>query len=224
MKITNSLIIGLFSILFAACATKDESPEAKVVEIHMTGHSASKDAEETKRRGRRETMPLMDHSALCSGEFITPQGHVLTAKHCVEGFDSFDVVTSDGSHYTATVTAVSPTHDLALLHVDCLYPAYFALARETHKGDHIRVMGSPLAITGVTTEGYIAKKDGDTLLLDCGVLPGNSGGPVVNDAGELVGVATAGFVVLFGMTHLNIAQSADAVYHFMTQTAHARTQ
>jgi S1-C subfamily serine protease len=46
------------------------------------------------------------------------------------------------------------------------------------------------------------------------VLPGNSGGPVLNEEGQLLGIATAGFIVFYGTTHLNVMQSLDAIIGF----------
>ena len=83
------------------------------------------------------------------------------------------------------------------------------------QGETIFILGSPLAFTGTLSTGIIAKVDGDVLLLDCGVLPGNSGSAVYNTRGEMVGVATAGYIVGMGTTHLNVAQSLDAVIYFV---------
>ena len=68
---------------------------------------------------------------------------------------------------------------------------FFTFAKSYKQGEHIRVLGSPLAEQETLSEGVIAKIDGDELLLDCSVLPGNSGSAVFNDAGELVGTAKA---------------------------------
>ncbi len=190
------------------------SVEQKVIEIHMTRPEKATTEESKYKKVKKQTLPLEEYGT-CSGEFVSAHGDILTAKHCVEGFSSFEIIDIDINRYVGTVTSTSSTHDLALLHIDKRNTPYFDLADSSKKGDHISVFGSPLGITGVKTEGYIAKTGGDAALIDCGVLPGNSGGPVVNDAGELVGVVNAGFIVLFGTTHLNTIQGLDAVYFFL---------
>lgn len=187
--------------------------ESKVVEIHMTGRSEELTKAE-KRKRKIEQMPL-DRRGTCSGAFIDSFGDIITAKHCVEGFDSFEVVTSDHQFYTAQVLAASTVHDLALIHIDKLHTEYFIPANSVQQGDVVYVLGSPLGITNTLSKGIIAHLDGDITLIDCSVLPGNSGGPVFNEQGELVGVVTAGFVVMMGMTHLNITQSIESVWFFV---------
>jgi S1-C subfamily serine protease len=179
-----------------------EPVEHKVVEIHM--HSATPaQAEESSRKKSRKVETLPFGGGTCSGSFVDSFGDVLTAKHCVTGFDSWEVQTYDGKRYAAIVVAKSVVHDLALLHIDRMNTPHFTLAARATRGEPISVLGSPLGITDTLSRGFIAKLDGDVTLIDCGALPGNSGGPVINDAGELVGLVNAGLIVLFGTTHLN---------------------
>lgn len=200
-------------------AETDAAPEQKVVEIHMTRNEPATQPEGKKNKRRNiDIVPLPGHGT-CSGEFVGDEGEILTAKHCVDGFDSFEVQTADRRLYTAVVVATSTTHDLAMIRIDRSNTPYFKLAKALTRGEHISVLGSPLGITDTLSTGVIARNDGDVLLLDCGALPGNSGGPVFNEDGELVGVLNAGFIVMLGTTHLNMAQGLDAVRFFIREVA-----
>lgn len=195
------------------------TPEQKTVEIHMTRTEPL--AAETKAVKARRQLPF-DRHGTCSGSFIDDRGDILTAKHCVTDFDKFEVQTCDHRRYTAVVVATSPVHDLALIHIAKYNTPYFKLAEDVRRGEDIFTFGSPLGITDIVTEGIIAKLDGDDTLLDCGVLPGNSGGPVIDRNYELVGVVIAGYIVGMGTTHLNVAQSLDTVRFFLEEVARNR--
>ena len=190
-----------------------EPIEARVVEIRMTGPVTNAIAD-TKKKRKLETLPLI-RRGVCSGAFINSNGDILTAKHCVTGFETFEVLTHDQRTYSATVVSTSAVHDLALLHVDRRNTAYFQLASNSIRGQKVFILGSPLGITNTLSTGIIAKIEGDFTLLDCSALPGNSGGPVFDVNGHLVGVLNAGYVVMFGVTHLNQALSLDAVHFFL---------
>lgn len=192
--------------------------EQKVVEIHMTKKEpVLTEAKLKKRFAKPIPMPLS--AGTCSGEFIGDEGEILTAKHCVTGFDSFEVQTYDRRTYVATVIATSKTHDLAIIRIDRDNTPYFKLAESAVRGESVSILGSPLGFTDTLSEGVIAKLEGDTILLDCGALPGNSGGPIFNAKQELVGVLTAGYTVMLGVTHLNQGQSIDAVRFFIREVA-----
>jgi len=218
-----SLVCGLLTIAAHAASTDTitfltDAPipvEQKVVEIHMTMKEMPTAQEQKKRKGKATTLPFSH--ATCSGSFIDGMGDILTARHCVDGFDSWDVVTYDGRNYKATVVATSTVHDLALIHIDRRNTPYFEPAEEVTRGETIFVLGSPLGITDTLSTGVIARFDGDVTLLDCSALPGNSGGPVYDKDGKLVGVLNAGFIVMFGVTHLNMAQGIDAVVFFVAE-------
>lgn len=209
------VLIG-FTIPFIA----EQSPvEAKVVELHMRTKSAEIQ-EQKKRKGDVTTLPF--RGGTCSGSFIDATGDVLTARHCVDGFDSFEVQTYDGRIYAAVVIATSAAHDLAMIHIDRMNTPFFRLASDVTRGQHIFILGSPLGITNTLSEGVVAKLDGDMTLLDCSALPGNSGGPVFDQYQRMIGVLNAGYIVMYGVTHLNQAQGLDAVHFFLKEALEKR--
>lgn len=230
--ITLVALLGLFSGVSKAASTdtvtfmvvtEPEVPvEQKIVEIHMTRNVVVAQEEAKKGKSKRkyiEVVPLPGHGT-CSGSFIGNEGEIITAKHCVDGFDSFEVQTYDNQLYTATVIATSTAHDLAIIRIDRNNTPYFDLAKLVTRGERISILGSPLAITDTLSTGVVAKVYGDLLLLDCSALPGNSGGPVFNEKGEMVGVLNAGFIVGLGVTHLNMAQGLDTVRFFIKEVAY----
>ncbi len=85
------------------------------------------------------------------------------------------------------------------------------------RGDEISTIGNPLAIPVAQFWGKVAKTDGDILFTDMTVLPGNSGGVVFNNDGELVGIEIAVETVAFGITGLSISESLSAVRDFLSE-------
>lgn len=192
----------------------------KVVELRITRHDVK--TLETKKNRRARIEELSQSNTICSGAVAGPNGLILTARHCTEGASQIDVVFSDGREYKALVIGSSVRHDLALIHVARFNIPFFNLATTLIQGQAIYVMGSPLGITGTLSEGIVAKRNGDVDFVDVNVLPGNSGGPAFNEKGELVGITTAGFIVLNGFAHLNIMQSIDAILGFALELQGAR--
>lgn len=194
--------------------------EERIVELHIT---EVEEAVPAKQKVKHHKENFAAH-ALCSGAFIDAIGDIITARHCTEGAASIDVVTYDNREYRAVIAATSTTHDLALLHIDRLNTQYFSPAPEVKRGETIYILGSPLGISDTLNTGIVAKLGGDETLLDCSVLPGNSGSTVFDENQDLVGVATAGFIVILGTTHLNIAQGVDAVEFFIAEALAKRNK
>ncbi len=213
-KILVILLSFTLSQAFAVTITS-EPVENKVVEIHMSNKIPST-VSDAKHRRKTNIIPLPGQG-ICSGAFIDDIGDIITARHCVEGYDTFAVITSDRQEYMAIILATSTIHDLALLHIDYRNTKYFKPAVNIYRGESISVLGSPLGIQDTLSEGVISRINGDITLIDCSVLPGNSGGPVFDKDGKLVGIVSAGYVVMMGMTHLNIVQGIDAIWFFVQQ-------
>ena len=143
-----------------------------------------------------------------SGFILSEDGYILTNYHVVEDADvgnlPVNVVLYDGSSYEARIVGKEDINDLAVLKIEAsgLQPAVLGNSDEMQVGDEIYVVGNPLGelefsmSTGhvsalnrsITTEGAI---DIPMFQLDAAVNHGNSGGPVYNTRGEVVGIVTA---------------------------------
>jgi putative serine protease PepD len=147
-----------------------------------------------------------------SGFVLDREGHIITNNHVVASAAQDDgdikVVDSEGTRYDATVVGRSPVYDLAVLQVeagDALLPAALGASRVLHVGDPVVAFGSPLGLSQTVTSGIVSALNrpvttGDSdnessyinaVQTDAAINPGNSGGPLVNLAGEVVGVNSA---------------------------------
>ncbi len=142
-----------------------------------------------------------------SGFAIDAQGHVVTNAHVVEGASDVSLVLSNGRQVDADVLGVDANNDLAVLQVapgdaEGLRALTLGRSAQLHVGDPVLAVGSPLGLEGTVTAGIVSAVDrqarfGDNntrqsaIQTDAAINPGNSGGPLVNAAGQVVGVNTA---------------------------------
>jgi 2-alkenal reductase len=145
-----------------------------------------------------------DQTVSGSGFFISDQGYVLTNNHVVEGTKQLTVVLSTGAEEKATLVGTDQYNDIAVLKVDGSVPAVVNLGNSDllNPGETAIAIGSPLGnFKNTVTEGVVSAtgRSIDTgngyqmegmLQTDAAINPGNSGGPLVNLAGEVVGVNT----------------------------------
>jgi S1-C subfamily serine protease len=143
-------------------------------------------------------------AGLGSGVIINATGAVLTALHVVDGAEQIQVEFADGTRTAARIVASQRENDIALLAVDQLpqvvVPA--VLAGPPPIGDAVFAVGNPLGLRDSLSAGVvsatgrgIAAERGPSLngliQFDAAVNPGNSGGPLLNRAGQVVGIVTA---------------------------------
>jgi len=141
-----------------------------------------------------------------SGFAIDQQGHVVTNAHVVEGASNVSLVLSNGRSVNARIVGVDADNDLAVLQVSGNVEGLRALtlgrSSQLKVGDPVLAVGSPLGLEGTVTAGIVSAVDrqarfGDNgnrqtaIQTDAAINPGNSGGPLVNAAGQVVGVNTA---------------------------------
>lgn len=140
--------------------------------------------------------------SLGSGFVIDPDGLVVTNNHVVEDADEVTVTFSDGETLDAEILGRDPKTDLALLKVkaDRKLPfVRFGDSDALRVGDWVMAIGNPFGLGGTVTAGIVSARDRDInagpydafIQTDASINRGNSGGPLFNMAGEVMGVNTA---------------------------------
>jgi S1-C subfamily serine protease len=136
-----------------------------------------------------------------SGAVVSSSGHVVTAAHVIKGSTYLEVVTPTGTH-PATVLSVDDANDVALLKVDQVFEAHIPVGRSSavRLGQSVATIGFPnIGIQGHSpkvTQGMISGENGvqnDIRMwqISVPIQPGNSGGPLLDEHGHLVGVVVA---------------------------------
>lgn len=129
-----------------------------------------------------------------SGAILSRDGYILTNHHVVDGASQITVHLSDERELPATVVASDASSDLAVLKIEAAnLPALsFGDSTRVRIGEYALAIGNPFGVGTTVTLGIIsAKGDGDYLQTDAAINPGNSGGPLLNAAGEIIGINTA---------------------------------
>jgi S1-C subfamily serine protease len=154
-----------------------------------------------------ETSPL--DSRLGSGFVYDDNGHIITNHHVVNGGGRIDVTFLDGTVYRATLMGSDPYTDLAVLYVkdvpqEKLVPLPLADSTTVRVGEQVAAIGNPFGLSGSMTAGIISGVGRlipndlagqfsipDIIQTDAPVNPGNSGGPLLNIRGEVIGINSA---------------------------------
>lgn len=164
-----------------------------------------------------------------TGFIVDPAGYVLTNRHVTEDARSVEVFMADGSQHAADIVAVSATSDLALLKMsgaaNLPYVTFLTEGNPITPYQWVIAMGYPFNIGGDPTvsEGIISAVGRAVQLEDGTILnnllqttaatnPGNSGGPLLNLSGEVVGINTA---VIKGAENIGFAISRDTILEFI---------
>ena len=136
---------------------------------------------------------------LGSGVFIYPKGHLITNLHVIKGVARAEVKLLEGEVYPLTeIVAADEKADLVKLVVNLPRgaPHYLTVSSTRPKaGERVIVLGSPLGLEQTATDGMVSairtiRGRGEFLQISAPISPGSSGGPVVNMAGQVIGIAT----------------------------------
>jgi serine protease Do len=162
-----------------------------------------------------------------SGVIIDGEGYIITNYHVVDRASDVDVELSDGRKLRAQVVGIDPATDLAVLKIsaDKLTAAPWGKSSDLEVGDPVLAIGNPFGLARTVTAGILSATGRhavvenvnyqDFLQTDAAVNPGNSGGPLVNMKGQIVGINTA----IIGPTYqgISFAIPSDMVHQVYDQ-------
>ena len=212
-------------------------PEMEEFFHRFFGQPPSGPRDDRKRHRRQDPDNKHDRpherrsTAVGSGFIIDAEGLVVTNHHVVEGADEIEVVFDDGTRIPATLKGRDKKTDLALLEIRTDKPlpyVAFGDSDAARVGDWVIAIGNPFGLGGTTTSGIISARGRDIqfgplddfIQIDAPINRGNSGGPLFNTKGEVIGVNSAihspnggnvgiGFAIPSSMAANVIAQLRD---------------
>ncbi|MGI0011212.1 MAG: S1C family serine protease [Nitrosopumilaceae archaeon] len=156
----------------------------------------------------RKSVELPTGRSLGSGFVYDVSGHIITNNHVVEGSQKITVTFLDGTSYNTKVVGTDPYTDLAVIKVDIdpslLHPLPLGDSSNLRVGDQVAAIGNPFGLSGSMTSGIVSQLGRllstpgtasfsipDIIQTDAAVNPGNSGGPLLNMKGQVIGINTA---------------------------------
>jgi serine protease Do len=180
-----------------------------------------------KNFSERDDRPRRVQS-LGSGFIIDAAGYVVTNNHVIEGADEITVILEDGDEMKATLVGTDEKTDLALLKVNPSSPLPVARMGDSEKarvGEWVMAIGDPFGLGGTVTTGIISARNRDInagayddfIQTDAPINRGNSGGPLFNMYGEVIGVNSAIYSPTGGSVGIGFAIPINAARNVIGQ-------
>jgi len=212
--------IGVFAVAFLNLQNQLEKMETSLIEQNSEIQDLQNRIEILDTINQTGLMPwptiydqlkdsvvlIQTNLGLGSGFVYDMKGHIITNHHVIEGASTIQVSFLDGNVTSASVVGMDIYSDIAVIKVDSqvttLHPVVLGASSDLTVGDPVAAMGNPFGLSDTLTVGIVSSLERtltaaenyviiDIIQIDAAVNPGNSGGPLVNLNGQVVGVNTA---------------------------------
>jgi len=167
---------------------------------------------------------------LGTGFIISQDGQIVTNNHVVEGASAITVTLSDGQVFDAEVIGTDPLTDVALIKINAdveLTPLEFGASSDMRPGDEVLAIGNPFGLGNTVTSGIVSAvarniNSGpydDFIQTDAAINRGNSGGPLFNNDGQVIGMNTMIFSPGGGSVGIGFAVPSDMITDIVANLA-----
>ncbi len=223
--------VGLAAVCLTDCRAPEKYPTtAAAHREHAVGHAPGTcDLCDLYYDAQDYVVRILGQGSEGAGVIVSSTGGILTSAHVVRGNDRPIIELRNGDLFRARVVRADRRQDLALLQIDGA-PTTWIPARVTRAGlppvgSDVYVVGHPLGLGWTVSRGIVSaiRRPGEVassamIQTDAAVSPGNSGGPLLNADGDLLGVVAAK-VIARGAENVAFAVPASAVMQFLEQPA-----
>lgn len=207
MNLKKTILVSLLLNAFTLNVSAQTSFAPLVEELMPTVVNISTDMEKTKDAPDVQnslTFEENNRETLGSGFIIDSSGYIATNRHVVEKASKISVIVADGTVYDAVLVGDDAKTDIAVIKIEpknTLSPVVFGNSDASKVGDWVLAIGNPFGLGSSVTAGIISAKARDIgsgpydnyLQTDASINQGNSGGPMFNINGEVIGINTAIF-------------------------------
>jgi serine protease Do len=178
--------------------------------------------------GMGQMQPQQPVMAKGSGFIIDSSGIIVTNNHVVKDAQTISVSLSDGTSYTAKLVGADPKTDLAVLRIDAHRPLPYVdlgSSKNVVPGEWVVAMGNPFGLGGSVTAGIVSALGRDIgdgpydsfIQIDAPINEGNSGGPLFDQHGNVIGINTAILTPTGGSVGIGFAIPSDMIKHVVDQ-------
>ncbi len=230
-RVRNSVVTVAAAVVDNRHVTVDRRRLGRGRESHAEGESQSFQDFSPLRPRRGPSEPARQFTSIGSGFIIDPSGLIVTNNHVIEGGNAIYVILTDGTELKVDkVIGRDPKTDVTLLKVTPraskpLQAVPFGDSGRMRVGDWVIAIGNPFGLNGTVTAGIISGRGRDInagpyddfLQTDASINRGNSGGPLFNALGEVIGINTAIFSPSGGSIGLGFAIPSNTAQRILDQ-------
>jgi S1-C subfamily serine protease len=191
--------------------------------VHVVAHAAGECFVcDLYGRAQEYVVLLINRGSMGAGAVVSIDGMVVTNAHVVGSASQVDLRTYDEQSFVATLVVLDAVEDLALLRVEAPDQRWKPVTVEggglPQVGSEVYIIGHPLGLTWTVTRGIVSGIRDDAgrkmIQTDAPISPGNSGGPMLDAEGHLIGIVTSKLVQA-GAENLAFARPASALLDFL---------
>ena len=225
--LAEKLSVSVVNIIITPKVMSDSMSRMDIPKFNLPPGNPIEEFFKQFREQEKNSNPLARPTSIGSGFVISEDGYIVTNDHVVQNADEIWVELFSGEKFDAELVGADPKTDIALIKVDADYsfvPVSFGDSDKARVGDYVLAIGNPFGHGFSVSAGIISARNrelrgayDDYIQTDAAINQGNSGGPLFNMNGEVIGINTAIMTQTGGSMGIGFAMSSSVVTSVVDQ-------